>query len=210
MQADGIRTLLFDFDGTLADSLAEMLATFNEIAPQFDVVTVGQERAEQLRKLGSRGVLRELGIPLWKVPRIMSAVRGSLRARNHVAEPFAGLLNTLSGLAARGVRMGVVSSNEEPNIRAFFTHHALPQPDILSSGVSLFGKGARLRKVLARHRLDPACVAYVGDEVRDVEASRQAGVRSVAVSWGYAERGALVEAAPDLLLDAPAQLLSVW
>jgi phosphoglycolate phosphatase len=203
-------TLLFDFDGTLADSLDEMLATYNELAPQLEVVTVGQERARELRKFSARRVLRELGIPLWKVPRIMSAVRSTLRARDHVADPFAGLLSALATLAERGVRVGVVSSNEEPNIRAFFTRHGLAQPTILSSGASLFGKGGRLRRVLARHRLDPARVAYVGDEVRDVEASREAGVRSVAVSWGYAARGALIAAAPDLLVDTPEQLLTVW
>jgi phosphoglycolate phosphatase len=208
-QAGSRRTALFDFDGTLADSLAAMLAIYNELAGQLEVVQVGPERAEELRKLGPRGVMCELGIPLWKAPRILGAVRRTLRERDHVPAPFAGVQAALERLAASGVRTGVLSSNTAPNVRAFLARHGFTSPEIVSTGVSLFGKAARLQNVIQRHRLLAADVVYVGDEVRDIEACRAAGVRSVAVSWGYGERSALLRAAPDALVDAPEELVAL-
>jgi phosphoglycolate phosphatase len=115
----------------------------------------------------------------------------------------------LERLAASGVRTGVLSSNTAPNVRAFLARHGFAAPEILSTGVSIFGKAARLRDVMQRHRLLAADVVYVGDEVRDIEACRAAGVRSVAVSWGYGERSALLAAAPDALVDAPEELVAL-
>ncbi len=203
------RTALFDFDGTLADSLATMLAIYNELAGQLNVTQVGPERAEELRKLGPHGVMCELGIPLWKAPRILGAVRRTLRERNQVPAPFAGVQSALERLAAGGVRTGVLSSNTAPNVRAFFARHGFAAPAIVSTGVSIFGKAGRLKSVMARHGLLAAEVVYVGDEVRDIEACRAAGVRSVAVSWGYGERSALLAAAPDVLVDAPEELAAL-
>lgn len=206
--AGPVRTALFDFDGTLADSLYEMLAIYNELAAELKVVTVGPERAEELRKLGAQAVIRELGIPMWKVPRVLKAVRSAQHARKQVAAPFAGILASLERLQQSGVQTGVVSSNSEPNVRAFFVRHGCTPPAILSTGVGLFGKGSRLKRVLAHHGLSAREVAYVGDEVRDIEASRTAGVRSVAVSWGYGEKNALLAARPDALVDAPDELVT--
>jgi phosphoglycolate phosphatase len=205
-----LRAALFDFDGTVADSLDGMLAIYNELAQQLGVVQVGPARAQALRKLGPRAAIRELDIPMWRVPRILSAVRRTWSERAQVAEPFAGMLQTLARLSEGGVKTGVLSSNTEANVRAFFAHHGCAQPSILSTGVSMFGKASRLRKVLARHALSAAQVAYVGDEVRDMEASKTAGVRSIAVSWGYGEREALRLAGPDALVDAPEELLALF
>lgn len=207
--ASPARTALFDFDGTLADSLATMLGIYNELAAQLDVVQVGPERAAELRKLGPQGVLCELGIPLWKAPRILGAVRRTLRERDQVPAPFTGVQAALERLAASGVRTGVLSSNTAPNVRAFFARHGFAPPAILSTGVSIFGKAGRLKSVMQRHRLKAADVVYVGDEVRDIEACRAAGVRSVAVSWGYGERNALLAAGPDGLVDVPEELVAM-
>jgi len=54
--------------------------------------------------------------------------------------------------------------------------------------------------------LAPSEVAYVGDEVRDVEAAREVGVTSIAVSWGYAERAALTALEPSYLVNEPLEL----
>jgi phosphoglycolate phosphatase-like HAD superfamily hydrolase len=203
------RAALFDFDGTLADSLRDVLAAYNAVAADLSVPAITTEQLMELRKLDHRAVLRELRVPLWKVPRIMTAVRAKLHADSHVAEPFPGIPEALRALERAGFQLGVVSSNSEENIRAFFERHALGLPAIMSCGVSLFGKAARLRKVLARHRLAAAQVAYVGDEVRDVEAGKQVGVRTVAVSWGYGGRGALAAAGADAIADATTQLATL-
>lgn len=203
------RAVLFDFDGTIADSLHEVLATYNALAPSLSVPVVRPEDVPVLRALEPREAMRTMGVPFFKLPRILTTVRGALRERGYVAQPFAGMPHALEALEAQGIRTGVVSSNAEANIRRFFEHHGLRAPSILSGGVSLFGKASRLGKVMAEHGLTAEGVTYVGDEVRDIEAGKKARVRTVAVSWGYGAEDALHAAAPDALVRSPQELIGV-
>lgn len=73
----------------------------------------------------------------------------------------------------------------------------------------MFGKPRALRRLIQRAQLNADAVYYIGDEVRDVTAASEAGVRSIAVSWGYAARDALVAHEPDHVVDRPGQLVSL-
>jgi phosphoglycolate phosphatase len=200
---------VFDFDGTLADSLHQVLDTYNLVAGNLGLSTVSHAQMHQLRRLGPREVMRELSVPFWKAPQIMTAVRTALRERMGELEPYAGIVEMLRELWQRGVKTAIVSSNAEDNVRAFLSRHRLDGFDVLSCGVSLFGKTSRLKSVQRRREFAGLVPFYVGDEVRDVAAASASGMRSVAVSWGYSERGALEALQPDYLVHTPAELLSV-
>jgi phosphoglycolate phosphatase-like HAD superfamily hydrolase len=73
----------------------------------------------------------------------------------------------------------------------------------------LFGKGKALRRILKADRLEPADVLYIGDEVRDVEAARKAGVAMAAVTWGFHAEPLLRANRPDYVVSDPRELLRV-
>jgi phosphoglycolate phosphatase len=197
--------VLFDFDGTLADSLAVALDVYNTVAPRFAAPRISADDAE-LRRMNPRDALRASAIPMWKVPRLMSAIRSGMRDRMDMVPLFPGMDVAVRDLACAGFRCGIVSSNARDNIEPFLARNGMDEVEILGTGTSLFGKAAALRKVLRRERVEAARAFYVGDEVRDVAAAAEVGMRSVAVSWGYADRGALVSEGPDLLVDRPDEL----
>jgi phosphoglycolate phosphatase len=199
--------VIFDFDGTIADSLATVFVAYNQVAREVGIRGVEMHELERFRLMGPREIMRELEVPMWRVPQLMTRVRSALHARMAELEPFAGMPETLRTLWQRGVRTAIVSSNSKENVHAFLARHDMDHFEALSGGASLFGKPRKLRSMLTK--LSARHAFYVGDEVRDVSAASAAGLSSVAVSWGYGARAALEAAGPDHLLAAPAELLQV-
>lgn len=203
------RAAVFDFDGTIADSLAEVVEVYNRIARDMGIPTVSAADGPRLRKMKPLEALRAYDIPVWKVPAITQAVRAGLRARIDAVQPFEGVHAAVQQLRAAGIRCFILSSNSSDNIRQFLARHGMQEFELLSGGSSLFGKGPQLRKLIRHANLPDSEVFYVGDEVRDIVAAAEAGVRSVAVTWGYSDREALVAQRPDFLVDTPDELVRV-
>lgn len=197
---------IFDFDGTIVDSLEQVVSAYNQVAPLLRVHPVDRADLPRLRTLDARSALREQHIALWKLPLVVRAVRLALRARADALEPFAGMVPLLRALPAAGCACAIVSTNAPRIIARFLARHALTQVAPVIGNVRMFGKAGALRRLLRGERLDPAQAYYVGDEVRDVRAAARAGIASVAVSWGYADRSALVREGPSHLVDRPEEL----
>ncbi len=81
--------------------------------------------------------------------------------------------------------------------------------DFISVGSGLFGKRRTLNKVIKQHNLKKDDILYVGDEVRDIEASRGVGIAVASVTWGYNSRKVLQAYGPDYLIDQPQELLHI-
>jgi len=93
------------------------------------------------------------------------------------------------------------------NVRKFLAVNNMASLfDFVYSGRSLLGKEKVIRKVIAREQLDPGRIVYVGDETRDIEACRAAGIPVIAVSWGLNRRELLASLLPDHIADRPEEL----
>lgn len=200
------QAVIFDFDGTLADSLDQVIDRYNDAARWLRLRPVTRDEVMRLRAREPREVMRQLGVTWWKLPWLVRSVRRGMRARMHSLEVFGGLDATLAALGEAGVRCHVVSTNDRDNIERFLAHHAMRGFDVVEGGSGVFGKAAHLRRFVRRHRVDPARALYVGDEVRDVVAAREAGLRCVAVTWGFGAREALAAQRPFALVDTPEAL----
>ncbi|WP_439573111.1 HAD hydrolase-like protein [Phreatobacter sp.] len=203
-----IRLVLFDFDGTIADSEAWFSGKLNQIARHFGFRETGPEEREKLRGLSSRQIISELGVPVWKLPLIAAHMRGlASRDIEHIA-PFPWVDDLFHRLAAAGTVIAIVSSNTEANIRRVLGP-AAAHVSAFGAGVSLFGKAARFRTVLKNLGVPPGATVAVGDEVRDIEAARKAGIASVAAGWGFATAEALKAAGPDAFASDVAALEAI-
>ena len=191
---------LFDFDGTLADSMQWFLGIFDQVADRFGYRRLAPGDQERLRGLETRAILRHLGIPTWKLPFIARHVRELAERDIATIRLFPGAAATLADLQAGGIQVAVVSSNTEANVRrvlgpaaAHVVHYAC--------GASLFGKDAKLRAALRATRSDPRAAIFIGDEARDIAAAREAGIESAAVAWGYADPVFLRSLSPTLFFE---------
>lgn len=200
---------IFDFDGTIADSMREMLSAYNSVAAELKLEPITPERANELRALGPTDAMRVMNVSMWQLPRLMTTVRAAMRERIIEVQPFAGIPEALRELWRRGCKTAIVSSNSEENIRALLKRHDLDHFEAFSCGATMFGKASRLRKLTKHPSLSGASFFYVGDEIRDITAAREANMSIISVTWGYATRPALAAQSPTHLIDSPAELTKI-
>ena len=81
--------------------------------------------------------------------------------------------------------------------------------DFIYSGVTIFGKTTIINNALKQNNLSSQQVIYVGDETRDIEASKKANIKVIAVAWGFNSHEVLAKQNPDFLIHQPMELLQV-
>jgi phosphoglycolate phosphatase len=192
--------VIFDFDGTVADSFAESLLTYNRIAPRLRLRTVKEAEIPELRRMGAGQLMQTLGIPMWKLPRLMIALRADLHDHFHGVSPFPGIAESIRCLHEAGCHLAIVTSNSEENVRNFLGRFGIEGFETVVAGASIFGKATRLRRLIKAERADRATSVYIGDTVPDIRAAREAGTVAVAVAWGFSDPAPLAAEAPDALV----------
>jgi phosphoglycolate phosphatase len=192
--------VIFDLDGTLVDSFPWFLRTINDVADRFGFRRVRDDEVEALRHAGTREILTRLEVPLWKLPMIARHMRRLKAEQASGIALFDGVDAMLRTLSQAGLRLALVSSDSDANARlklgrdaALFSH--------FDCSASLFGKPAKFRRILKRAGVTPAQAIAIGDETRDIEAARAAGIACGAVTWGYAAPQVLRARGPDVVFE---------
>jgi phosphoglycolate phosphatase len=201
--------ILFDFDGTLVNSLDAAFSAFQRVGPEFGCGPLDREGLERLRGLHALEVVHALGVPLYRLPQLATRMRRAMRGDLMETSPVEGIGDVLEVLLRRGHRLGVVSSNARASVRDYVRRHRLPGLDVIVGGTGLFGKAGALRKQVRQRRVEPGRLLYVGDELRDLEAAREALVRFAAVGWGYTPLERLAVRTPDYQCHQPRDLLLI-
>jgi phosphoglycolate phosphatase len=187
---------IFDFDGTLADSAAWMIRTLNDVAGHFGLRRVSDEEIAMLRGKSNTEIIRYLGVPMWKLPRIATEMRQRVARDIDQIKPFPGTDELLRSLHASGAKVAVVSSNSEDNVRRVLGDATANCIHTFECNASIFGKAHKLRAVMKRLHTHAGATLCIGDETRDIEAARQVGAASGAVTWGYATKEVLATFRP--------------
>jgi phosphoglycolate phosphatase len=205
------KLILFDFDGTLVDSFSATLAAGNRLAAVHGYRRLNQEEALALRSQGIRRILQETEIPLRRLPAWLRQMKKELHRETPAMKPHPGLNEMLAALTEREIPLGVVTSNDRENVRLFLGNQGWDNWfPWLETGSNLFGKSRLIRRVLERSGIAASDTVYVGDEERDVNAARKAGVCAVAVTWGFNDRTILSQSSPDHIVDRPEELLTLF
>ena len=193
------RLAIFDFDGTLADSFPWVMGMMNDVADRFGFRRVADGELEELRLCGAREIMRRLGVRRWKLPMIARYVRARMAEDVEQIPLFPGAGEMLAELSAAGVKLAVVSANGQNTIETVLGPRYVALIDGFACGVSLFGKRNKLIKMARHAEAARAETIVVGDELRDLDAARAAGMAFGAVSWGATRPEAMRTARPDFL-----------
>lgn len=203
-----VTTILFDFDGTIADSFDAILQITNRLAKEFGYEPASPDEVKRLQNLSSREILKQSKIPLLKLPLLLRRLKTEMHREIEHLQPIVGMYDALVQLQQQGYRLGIVTSNTQDNVSVFLNkHHMESLFEYVQSGVALFGKGRSIRRVLRQHQLAPSTVIYVGDETRDIEAAKAISIKVIAVGWGFNSSRALAEHHPDSLVHVPHELV---
>ena len=201
------KLVIFDFDGTLADSLGWFIGISDQLADEFGFDRIDKNQVATLRRLDAATLLRLHHVPLWKVPIIATRFRRMMANQLQMISVFPGVEDMFERLTRSGCTVAVVTSNSCSNVRRVLGRKAAGLLAACEGGVSLFGKRMKLRKVLRHTHIHPANTIFIGDEIRDIEAARLAGIASGAVAWGFTDVDALRAHSPDILFTSVEHLL---
>ena len=200
--------LLFDFDGTVADSLHQGLAHYNSLAGQFGFLPVTD--VDAARQMKTKAFFKAHKIPLRRLPGLY---REFMRLQ-HAHMPSVRLFGEMRGVIealAQHFRVGILSSNTEENIRACLkANEADDLFDFVFSHTSIFGKHKSMRRILKSERLAREQVVYIGDELRDLKAATKLRIDSCAVTWGLHTEKVLTAEQPRYVARQPADLLRLF
>jgi phosphoglycolate phosphatase len=213
---NGLECVLFDLDGTLADTAPDLAAALNRVREEEGMAPVGEELTRPVTSQGVRGLL-QVGFGLQPEDEGYPLVAQRLLAHYEAAicrdtRLFEGMDSVISVLENRQIKWGIVT-----NKHARFT---VP----LVSALGLEGRTACVVSgdTAARPKPFPdpllhACVvagvspestAYVGDDIRDIAAGRAACMHTLAAAWGYLGEAEPIEKwGADAIVASPANLL---
>lgn len=185
------KLVIFDFDGTLADSFPYFLKTLNVLAELYNFKKVDPDQVDDLRAMNVRQMMKLAGMPAWKMPIIANAFIKMMSRDIDQISLFDGISGLLQQLSAHGVQLAIVSSNSEGNIRRVLGPDNAALIDYYSCGTSVFGKQSKFRKVMKKSGCRSGEILCIGDEVRDIEAAQAEAMPFGAVTWGYTRTDAL-------------------
>jgi phosphoglycolate phosphatase len=201
------KLIIFDFDGTLADTLGALLKISNRLAPEFGYPQIGDEQLADLKYLSSWEIIKLSKVALWKLPFLLKRVKEEFPGEVRNVKLFPGVIELLNTLKIQGYRLGIVSSNAEANIRSLLNQNQIEDLFDFVATASTFGKGKAIGRILRQYHCPKSDAIYIGDEIRDIQAARSIEIRIVAVGWGFNAPIALIDKQPDLLITKPFALI---
>lgn len=204
------RTIIFDFDGTLANTLEETRRIYNEMASDLKLRQVSAEELPELRHFSLKELLNHLDIPKRRVPGLIAKGTTLMRGNIMSLPLIEGIGEVLPTLRSRCDSFGVLTSNASTNVDLFLRAHGLREYfDFISSTSKLTGKAKHLRAIRKTFSLVTEEMLYVGDEIRDIKASKKAGIPVAAVTWGFNSPESLAIQKPEHLITDPSDFLQL-
>lgn len=203
-----VKVIIFDFDGTIADTLDAIVSITNRLAEEFGYKQTSQEDLAILRNLTSRQIIKHSGVSIFKIPFLIKKVKAELNNEIQELSAFPGIKEAFIELKSQGNRLGIVTSNSKENVTAFLRTNGLQELfDFIYSAPTIFGKSKVISRILKTENINIEDVIYVGDETRDIEAAKKTQIKAIAVTWGFNSKEVLAEQNPDFLIHQPDELI---
>jgi phosphoglycolate phosphatase len=199
--------ILFDFDGTLADTFDALVKITNNLAVEYGYPPVNQSEIYQLKNLSSWQIIKRSRLSIFQLPFLVQRIRYELRDQLETIDLFPGIKQALCRLKSQGYSLYILTSNSQDNVNLFIHNHQIAD---LFSGVysssNLFGKHRKINGILKQENIPPHRAIYVGDETRDIVAAKKAKIKVIAVTWGFNDSEVLSQYHPNALIHHPRYL----
>jgi len=199
------KVLLFDFDGTIANSADVVLQSLAALINKYNYPNV---TPKQLKHKQAKSIFEKIRMLLFmaKIKKEFKALYGR---HSREIPLFEGMADALSAIAEKDYSIAILSSNDPGNIRSCLdAHHISINADIIPSS-GLFGKHKTIRAYLSEKGYRPEEALYIGDEIRDIVACNKTGVDIVFVRWGADSDEHIGSYKVHCEVSAPAQLVNL-
>lgn len=201
--------IIFDFDGTIVDSLDLAVNIYNEMAGRYNLNNLKQSDIAKLNKLSIPERIKLFNVPLYILPKMAIEFKRKYKEGIHSLKEIDGMRQVILELKRIGYQMSIISSNSVTNIQQFLTAAKLECFDHIFSSKALFGKQTILKQTMRKLGLKREDVVYIGDELRDIQSCKKARVDIIAVTWGFDDAQLLVKGKPEYVAEQPEDILRI-
>jgi phosphoglycolate phosphatase len=211
-----IKLIIFDLDGTLIDSLADIADAANNVLTDHSLPPFPKER---YRYFVGNGLQKLIGriVPPGTSDTLRKELaedfkRDYLKRWNKVTRPYPGILPMLQALAARKIGLALLSNKPQGFttrcVEEFFPPNYFSHAYGQDVGIPLKPDPAGARKLAQECDCSVTECLFVGDTAVDIETGKNAGMISMGVTWGFRERTELLQAGADIIIDNPEELIA--
>lgn len=204
-----MKYIIFDFDGTLADSTAVFASAWNTLAQKYKFKGIEFKEIESLKKLSMAERSKLFDFPMYKLPMILPQFYRLYRQSLNEVHLYEGIKDVLMEIDKRGYKILIISSNSQENILEFLKMNGIQCVSNVLCSNRIFGKDKVLKKFLKDSSSSVSDVLYIGDEQRDIVACKKVGVPIIWVSWGYDSIEVIQQEEPEYKVNAPKEILDI-
>lgn len=182
-----IKIVIFDFDGTLADSFPWFIKRINRAAEIFRFNKVSLHEIESFRAMAVDDILKRLGITFLKLPLVIMYLKWLMKKEVKEISLFPKVFSLLKRLKEHDIKILILSSNSRSNVELILgdcTHLI----NGYYCGAGLHSKETHFKKVKSHYPY--AQLISIGDEPRDLLAAQKMEIKHLNVGWGYASNAA--------------------
>lgn len=203
------KAILFDFDGTIADSIPWILKEINNHAAEYGFQPISENKFGAMRSSTLPELVKQFNISLFKLPFFIAMMRREVKKDIDKMGLCKGMKELLLTIKNKGFRIGIVSSSPKENIESFLNKYDLNIFEFIHSELNIFGKSAALEGVMREHHMKKEETIYVGDEIRDIEACKVIGLDVISVTWGFNDEVGLRKHGAAHIVDSPDAILKL-
>lgn len=205
-------SLIFDLDGTLLNTIPDIVTVVNSVIGRFGINQKNQEQVKAGVGFGVEHLLRTLGVPEHKNSDATLEMEKGFSAVNcSEAFVYPGVVEMIQQISDSGIRIFLLSNKLQSGVDKSVSDH-LGFVNFLSTRGSLPGKPAKptaevLLEMMKEFHISPESVLFVGDGEPDVMVSKAAGIDCLSVLWGFRSKDELVTAGAKLFAETPADVV---
>lgn len=198
------RSVIFDFDGTIVDTLPIAIECAEEVLGNLNLT---DKKIEKYRNMTVLELIKDLKVPVYKIPKYAVIARSYIKKNRQQIKLFEGINTAIEKISNQGYELYIVSSNSVENIHYLLNKYNMSKYfKSIVGGVGVFGKTVALKGAIKRYKIDTADAVYIGDEVRDIKAAKKVGIPIISVTWGFNGQKVIKKNKPEGIVDKPAEL----
>jgi phosphoglycolate phosphatase len=204
------KLVIFDFDGTIVNSLNLALKFYNYYGPKLGTLPITLEEFRDLGGVGAMAMLKIKKISWWKALFLVIWIRKKIYQEREKLIIHPTIKEVLSKLKSNGFKMMILTTNDKNKVQKYLEHFGLKEFfDRVISQKFLFQKHRSLKWIQKKFSLSLKDMVYIGDEGRDVEACKRVGVDFIGVTWGYNTERVLREAGARWIVNDPEDIKEI-
>lgn len=207
-----IKVVIFDFDGTIADTIPFSFSRSLELLRKEKIDLPEKEVIKKIKSNSYLELMKEFKLSWLRIPfmlRIVKQTQRDLYSQIDKIKIFPGIKKLLKGLRNNNYRIGILSSNMQRNVNKFIKINQLNFFDIIYCESNILGKDQTFRKMMRKYNLKPEEIIYIGDEIRDIVACKKVGIKIIGVSWGLHTFEALQKNGVNYIVKKPSEILKI-